>query len=54
LTIDKESLLYGVRPGDLPTYLVTPIAFGAMAALACLLPARRALRIDSMIAIRSG
>ena len=48
-----ESLLYGVVPGDPATYLVAPLAFAAVAVLACLVPARRALRVDPMIAIRA-
>lgn len=48
-----ETLLYGIRPIDPLTYAVTPAVFGLVAGLACLIPARRALRIDPMIAIRA-
>jgi predicted permease len=47
------SLLYEVRPTDLPTFLIVPIALAIVAALASWLPARRAASIDPAIAMRA-
>jgi predicted permease len=41
-----ESLLFGVRPLDLTTYVVVAASLTAIAALASWLPARRAARVD--------
>jgi len=45
-------LLFGVGAFDLPTYGVVPLVLGGMALLACWLPARRAMRVDPLVAIR--
>jgi ABC-type antimicrobial peptide transport system permease subunit len=45
--------LYGVQPTDLSTFLVVAVLLSAVAVIACWLPARRATRIDPLIAIRS-
>jgi ABC-type lipoprotein release transport system permease subunit len=45
-------MLYGLTPLDPPTYVAVPILLAAIAVFACLVPARRASRIDSMVAIR--
>jgi putative ABC transport system permease protein len=49
-----SSLLYGVTPFDRLTFLVVPLVLLAAAALACLVPARRAARIDPLRALRQG
>jgi predicted permease len=46
------SLLYGVRPIDLPIFLGVPISFLLVALLASWIPARRAMGLDPMVALR--
>lgn len=46
------SLLYGVHPFDLPIFLSVPAVFLVVALLASWIPARRAMRIDPMVALR--
>jgi putative ABC transport system permease protein len=48
-----DALLYGITPGDAVTFLAAPPVLVLVAVAACLIPARRALRIDPMVAIRS-
>ena len=48
-----KSLLFGVRSGDWPTMAATAVLLLAVAALACLVPARRAMRVDPMAALRA-
>jgi ABC-type antimicrobial peptide transport system permease subunit len=45
-------LLYGVRAGDPMTLAVVSIVLVCTSAFACYLPARRAMRVDPMIALR--
>jgi predicted permease len=47
------SLLFGVTPRDPATYAAVTTLLGAVALLACWLPARRAARVDPLMAIRA-
>ncbi len=51
LTRTVASLLFGVSPTDATTFALVPVGLVAVALLACLLPARRATRIDPMRAL---
>jgi len=48
-----ESYLFGVAPTDPTTLTTVALLFIAVALLACYLPARRALRVDPVMALRS-
>jgi putative ABC transport system permease protein len=47
------TLLFGVPPLDPLTFVVAPLALSAIALLACLVPALRALRADPVAALRA-
>jgi putative ABC transport system permease protein len=46
------SLLFGVKPSDPTTIAVVVTLIGAVALVACYLPARFATRVDPMIVLR--
>ena len=54
LARSMSSFLYGVTTYDRLTYLAVPLVLLAVAALACVLPARRASRMDPIQVLRSG
>ncbi|HTH47505.1 MAG TPA: ABC transporter permease [Candidatus Limnocylindria bacterium] len=47
------SLLFEIKPNDPLTFALVPLVLGVVALLACWLPARRAARVDPMVALRS-
>ena len=47
-----SSLLIGVSGYDVPTFLLVPAMLAAVALVACYLPARRATKVDPLIALR--
>ena len=47
-----KSVLFGVQPADPLTFAAVILVLAAVAFLACYIPARRAMRVDPMVALR--
>jgi putative ABC transport system permease protein len=49
-----SSQLFGIQPVDPLTFVAGSVLLGAVAVLACLIPARRAMRVDPSAALRNA
>jgi putative ABC transport system permease protein len=53
LTRVMQTLLFSISRTDPVTFIAVPVTLIAVAALACYLPARKAMRVDPVIALRA-
>ena len=47
-----SNLLFQVTPTDLATFVAVPLVLLIVALVACLIPARRATKVDPLITLR--
>jgi ABC-type lipoprotein release transport system permease subunit len=53
LTRPMADLLYDVSPQDAAVFGLAPLLLAAVGLLACYIPARRATRVDPVVALRA-
>jgi putative ABC transport system permease protein len=53
MTRFMQALLFGVAAHDATTFVLVPVVLFAAAAAGCMVPARRAMRVDPMMTLRS-
>jgi putative ABC transport system permease protein len=47
-----STFLFGVKPTDPLTYAAVALGLAGIALLACYIPARRAIKVDPLVALR--
>jgi ABC-type antimicrobial peptide transport system permease subunit len=53
MTRFMSTMLFGVAPDDALTFVTVPLLLFCAAAVGCLVPARRAMRVDPIVALRA-